>query len=510
MVASLLKVISTGIQDERLFYKMTFYPFLKMWKKAGRFTTQWIRFDFDSVPTFGGTSFFRITRKGHICTRLYLVANMPRIDVPQIAARAAAGADFAGPNFGWTNSLGHALVAGATMDIGGARVENLNSRLLEMLDEYSVPLEKTTVVNRMIKRVDNGFTDMTFGHGVEPERVIVPLPFWFCRGDPGCGLPVDAISHDEMRIGITFRGVNGLYYTDKRNVGNVGTADGTGLWPMSESRFYKYDIGGEVVPGIDCINPVVSIPGIQMPREFRLGETYIMAEFVYLDQPEANRFRLADLQIPIVQHYAIEPFQTQGLPRARIRVDIPNPTRDLYWFAQRVEAPSLNAHFLATRELSAPNQPEEVSCQQALWWPDAIGLDARYPGPIRPAFALSNSEPMKAMALMYEGSLVRFRTENPAIYRSILPSFEQKKSPWINRYYYNLPIGIQNGIVPFSKPRGEGNLDKVQNRELVLEFEPLRGSYNPNDVPSYVVYVFAETYNVLRVYGGRAGTLFAY
>jgi hypothetical protein len=43
-----------------------------------------------------------------------------------------------------------------------------------------------------------------------------------------------------------------------------------------------------------------------------------------------------------------------------------------------------------------------------------------------------------------------------------------------------------------------------------VEFSPSRGSYNPNAVPSYTVYIYAATYNMLRVYGGRAGLMFAY
>lgn len=111
---------------------------------------------------------------------------------------------------------------------------------------------------------------------------------------------------------------------------------------------------------------------------------------------------------------------------------------------------------------------------------------------------------------MYQGSLVRFRTQTPALYRSILPSWEQKKSPWVNRYYYNFPFGLWNGYTPPSRPRGEANLDKVPQSDLLLEFTPVRGSYNSNDVPDYMVYIWAETYNMLRVFGGRAGILFAY
>lgn len=504
MVASLLKILTSGIQDERVFYEDTLYPFIKLFKKAGRFTTQWNRIDFDSVPQFSQTAYFTITNRGHLVTRLYLVAELPDIYTKQAEAIAASGLAFAGPRFGWTNSLGHALVQNATLTIGGSKVETLDSRQLEVLDEYTTPLEKTTVVNKLIARADNGFTQTTFGNNPIPTRVAIPLPFWFCRGDPGCALPIDAILADEVRVGVSFRGINGLYYTNSRTVNNTSIDQGTSLWTITNSNFYQADASGTIVPGISS-EPVSIIPGIQMPGTFNLGETYIMAEYVYLDQPEANRFRIADLQVPITQHYALEPFQTQGLPRVRIKVDIPNPTRDLYWFIQREESPTYNAHFLATRDLASINSPAG-----SIWWPNATGLSATQPGALRPGFAYSDSEPVASMALMYEGSLVRMRTQAPALYRSILPSLEQKKSPWINRYYYNLPIGIQNVYTPPSRPTGEGNLDRMKNRELVLEFAPNRGSFNPNNVNRYIVYVFAETYNILRVYGGRAGLLFAY
>ena len=79
MVASLLKVITTGVQDDRLHFNNTFYPFEKTWIRGGRFTTKWERLDFMNTPTFGNTAFVRLLRKGHLITRLYLVANMPDI-----------------------------------------------------------------------------------------------------------------------------------------------------------------------------------------------------------------------------------------------------------------------------------------------------------------------------------------------------------------------------------------------------------------------------------------------
>jgi hypothetical protein len=499
MVASLLKVISSGIQDERLNFKHTFYPFQKVWKKAGRFTTQWSRLDFENTPQFGNTAYCRILRKGHLVTRLFLVVEMPDIYAPQKKARDIHGGDVF-PHFGWTNSLGHALVQQLTLDIASDRVETLNSRLLEILDEFNTPLEKVPVLNEMIKRKDNGFTAQSYGNSPTPERVVVPLPFWFTRGDPGCALPIDAIPMDEVRIGIKFRSLNGSYYTDIHVPNNTSTAEGSSLWPILNSKFYDKSPNDPTAQ---------EIPGIQMPSTLQLGECYIMAEYVYLDQPEANRFRLTDLQVPIVQHYTMDPYDTRGLMNAKIRLDIPNPTRDIFFMLNRVEAQSYNAYFLATRDLTGTVNTRPTN-EQIPWWPDALGLSAKYPAPLRPGFLLSDSEPVSGYEIDYEGSLVRFRTESPALFRSIIPSYEQKKSPWVNRYYYNIPFGIQNGFTPFSQPQGEANLDKIKNRDLLINLRPIRGALARTDIPRYVIYVYAETYNILRVYGGRAGLLFAY
>lgn len=508
MVSSLLKVLSSGIQNERLYTSLTLLPFIKVWYKVSRFTTQWSRIEFNSEPDFGKTIYAQIPRKGHIVTRLFLVSTLPDIKTPQMNAIDIAKT-IVRPHFGWTNSTGHALCEGATLDIGGTRMEQLDSRLLEILDEFNTPIEKVSVVNRLIKRLDQKFNETAIGGIIDPTtnvRVVVPLPFWFARGDAACALPIDAILTDEVRVGITFRALQGMYYTESRILENTSTDQGTSLWPMLSSSFYKYNADGAIIPGLDPYNFTYEIiDGVQMPARLSLGDTYLLAEYVYLDQPEANRLRIADIQVPIVQHYALDPHATNGIPRAIIDLNIPNPTRDLFWIVQRIEAPAYNAHFLATRDLANP-----IKLSQGIWWPFASGLNTKFPEYLTPGFVNSNSEPIKGVAIVYNGSLVRVRTEDASLFRTVLPTTEQKKTPWVNGYYYNFPFGIQNGKTAFSKPRGEANLDKIQKREMYMEFRPFAGCTDPNAVPSYNVYVWAETYNILRIYAGRAAMLFAY
>jgi hypothetical protein len=514
MVVALLRVIYTGLQDERLLPpkgKPSPDFFTKVFIKAGRFTTQWVRLDFDTRPNFASQASITLPRQGHLISRLYLVTTMPDIAGPQLLARAAAGTSFVGPTFGWTNSLGHALITDATIDIGGARIEQITGQLMEVLDEFNTPLEKVTTVNSLLPRIQNGFTATSIGWETRPTVAVTPLPFWFSRGDPGVVLPIDAIGVDQVRLNINFAPVNNLYVSSAQlDISNTSEpAPGSAYYPLLNSPFYQ--TGGANPTAVFGLqgNPTTSLPvsrigNIRMPSSMTLGDTYILAEYIYLDKPEANKFRISDIQYPIPQHYIFEPADTNGMSRLNIPLRVPNPTRDLFFYCQRIEAPAYNAPFLASRDLSG------LGIAVAPWWPNATGLDAVNLGYLQAGFWNRESEPLNSVALVYEGKLYRYQTQAPAIFRSLVPSYEQKKSPWINRYYYNMTFGAQQVLFPWSVPTGEANLDKVEKVELRLEFRPLRGSMDPNNVPRFRVFCYAETYNILRIYGGKAGLLFQY
>jgi hypothetical protein len=513
MVASLLRVLHSGIQNSRLLPpkgQPKIELFSKVLVRAGRFTTQWVRLDFDTNPTFGSKAVITIPRKGHLVGRLYLVTTMPDIFTAQGTAKRLAttsGKTFAGPQFTWTNSLGNAIVQEATIDIGGSRVEQIDGQLLEVLDDFYTPLEKLNLVNKMLQRNMTNFPQFSTAL---PDPTYTPLPFWFSRGDPGVYLPVDAIAFDTVKLTVEFSALNALYVSSAKVAvdSNAQQVAGSGYYPLSKSPFYVNDPNGSIMYGLGGFpsvgTRVSAIPGIAIPDILQLGDTYVMAEYIYLDAPEANRFRISDIEIPITQHYAFDPFDTNGSMRATIPLRIPNPTRNILFYAQRYEAPMFNAPFLATRDLSG------ADASGAPWWPNAYPINARAPGLLIPAFQFRDSEPLSSAMLVYEGNLVRYVTTSPSVFRSLIPSYEMKKSPFVNRYYYNFHFGLNHGNTPPSLPSGEANLDKIHTIALDLEFKPFRGAPHSTQVPRYIVYVWAQTYNIFRVYGGRAGMMFAY
>jgi len=516
--AGLLKILHSGLQDERLLPpkgQPKIEDFQKVFVKTGRFTTEWYRVDFDNSPNFGQTAKATLPRRGHLITRAFLMVTLPDIRTPQLAAQAAAGSNFVGPTFGWTNSIGHALVSQAQFSIGAAPIDTLDGRLLEVLDEFHTPLEKTTTVNRMIGRHDNGFTQKSNGWNTQYQELAIPLPFWFARGDPSDAFPIDAIGTDTVQIGITFANTNAVHYTDTRILPNDPSPMESSACPVlpdlamptiTNSPFYQLDPSGTPMTGLDGTTTPITVSdiiGIRMPPNLSFQDAYILLEYVYLDKPEANRIRLGDISYPIVQHYAINPYDTNSNTSSRIRMRIPNPTREFYFFVHRKDADSLNAPFLATRDISGAGQ-------KAPWWPDASGLNTKAILPLVPAYSVFDSEPISGLSLIYEGKFIRYATDSPAFFRSILPSVEQRKTPWHNKYYYHIPFGTNHEKFGISNPMGHANLDKIQYIDLALNFKPYTGTFLVTNVPDYTVYVWAETYNILRVYSGRAGLLFAY
>ena len=82
MVASLLKVISKGMQNERLQPpddQPDLGAFQTVFLKTGRYGTQWARLDFDTMPDFNKAGIVRLVTQGELIGRIFLVTQMPDI-----------------------------------------------------------------------------------------------------------------------------------------------------------------------------------------------------------------------------------------------------------------------------------------------------------------------------------------------------------------------------------------------------------------------------------------------
>ena len=149
--------------------------------------------------------------------------------------------------------------------------------------------------------------------------------------------------------------------------------------------------------------------------------------------------------------------------------------RDLTWVAQRVEAPSYNAHFLFSKDLAATGFATPTNPCDVPWWPNAVIPNWNYgDGYVRPAFSGRGSDPIVAAKMMIRG-LTRFEHEGPSLFRSLIPALNCRRTPLIDRYIYRYDFGFwptgglaEANELAVDEIRGYANWDKLPKRELDL------------------------------------------
>jgi hypothetical protein len=521
--ANSLTRISSGLQYERLLTPKgnpNTDQFVKVLRRTTRWSAQWKRVDFDGAASFGKKVSLTVPRAGELINGVMLVVQMPDIYTAQQAAQAAAGSMFLGPRFGWTNSLGHALIQQVELEIGGAIVDTFDSRLLEVLDELYEPLETLAAKNRMIARAPNGFGPTTWGNTATPLTVYVPIPFWFSRpGRFSHALPIDALNAEKVRIHVTLRPLEQLYYTDARmdprTVGFRPVVDISGGMPAIQgSRFWK---ANPAAPGsVYFMSSSMPYSGISgevmshtMPQKLDVTDAFMMVEYISLEEPESVALRSAELTYFVEQHSALQPQASQQTAEVRVALPLGNPTKELLWVLQRPEAESYNAWFLFTRDLAPytfvrPNQTSPSPCLTP-WWPNAVLVPQKEnEWRILPGFRDADSEPITGASLYYN-SYERFQNTGASLYRSVLPSLRATKAAVHNRYIYMWPFGLSDRQPDLYRPTGVANWDKIPRKEMFLS---MKSDWTCGSPPNMNVYVWTTHWNVFKVFGGRGGMLF--
>jgi hypothetical protein len=525
--ATSLTLVSSGLAESRLhppFGRPEVSQFVTVLRKTTRWAAQQRRVDFDGQPSFGTKVSLTLPRIAELVGNLTLVVTLPDLLTPQLRAITASGGTsltnpgtFLGPLFGWTNCIGHAMINIIELEIGGAIVDRMDGRLLEVLDELYEPLEMLPAKNQMIQRNPSTYSSSTSVGPVGGQVVYVPLPFWFCSGSLAQYLPLDAISAETVRVHITFNPVNTLTYTNARvdtETGNVYapmTLPGSMLMAVGSSFWRSNPLSDKRVYGINPSIPMSGIsgeliPDITMPT-LVLGDTYILAEYISVEEPEAIALRSSELTYFVEQHNTTPVVTSLNSTELHIPLELRNLTKEIFWVLQRPEALDYNAWFLFTRDLSSVDGFEP-------WWPDAqLTLTSENDWLVLPAFRNAFSEPLAGATLLYSGE-ERFDQDGGSFFRTLVPSLHYKKAAVHDRYVYAWSFGLRPALQGDESlageayaPRGAANWDLIPKKELYLRLNSGRGGGTP---PSMNAYVWTTSWNVMKVFGGRAGMLFDY
>lgn len=502
----MLRIVTSGLQDRERLNTFVGQPSVQFYtaihRRQTRWASQWRRVEFDNLADFGKRATVTLPVHAELITRVTLVVTLPDLYTPQRNAQLAAAGPFGlnqviGPQWSWTNGIGHALCSDVEFRIGDQVVDRLDSRLLEVIDEQEGVIEHWDSKNIMIARDPTAYTQYAY-RGETPwqkrqQMLEIVFPFWFNRGTGPQALPIQALARDKVQISVNFRPLQQCVYTDARidprNPG-FGAVGVPGAMPaIAGCGFYKTDGGG--TPIYNMLREPIGIPPTLEPRgavleghtmppaeALRFQDAFWIVEYVSLEDREAAAIRAADLQIPIEQHVAIPVTPTNGASRVRIPLAQGGLVRDMTWVAQRVEATNYNAYFLFSRDLADPAIDPDASGSFVPWWPNARLPDWDYgDGYIRPAFADRKSDPVTAATLWIRGKR-RFELEGPSFFRSLIPALGCRRCPLIDRYIYRYDFGFwpTGGLaealkLPTDQIRGFVNWDRLPQKELELTLD---------------------------------------
>lgn len=185
--------------------QMTYFQ--GVYKRYTNFAIEQIRQYPDGYVNFGQRTYFPISREGDLIGPMFLNILLPQL--PQ---------DPDNPCFSssWINSIGHALIEYVTIEIGGVEIAREYGVWMEIWDEISVSDDTQYGLFDMIGKHEYFNSTMQTG----PLELHIPLGFWFTR-NPGLSLPIVAIQHHEVRIGLSVRNFEQLWCSSNGQLGPI-------------------------------------------------------------------------------------------------------------------------------------------------------------------------------------------------------------------------------------------------------------------------------------------------
>jgi hypothetical protein len=461
--ATMLQIVGYGLQDRERLNLMYGQPSTRyysyVYRRRTRWASQWRRVEFDNLADFGKRATVTVPILGELITRATLVVDLP--DIFAIQNDVGLANPGVTPQWSWTNALGHAICSNVDFQISGQVIDQLDSRLLEVLNEQTGTVEHFDSTNNLIARNPSNYTDEAwkgyYPTQVKNQTLEIVFPFWWNRGPGPQALPIQALAKEKVQINVNFRTVQECVYTSTLAASNPALTPAGGVGPLPT-------FAG--CPFLDATG--TPIPGKQMPTDWHFKDAYWIIEYVSLEDREASAFRQADLTIPIEQHIAVPMVTTGGARQVRIPLGQAGLVRDMTWVAQREEAVGYNAYFLFSRDI-------RPAAGQPVWWPDTQLPNWDYgDGFIRPGFSDRRSDPIAAATMWIRG-MRRFEHEGPSLFRSLIPALNCGRAPLIDRYIYRYDFGFwpTGGLAealyrPRDEVRGFANWDKLPSRELML------------------------------------------
>ena len=359
-----------------------------------------------------------------------------------------------GTGFQFVSKLGHALIKSAEVEIGGQRIDKVYGRWMELWHQLSCRAEKMDGYNKMTA---NDGPDAIAGSSAQSGHVLVPGDY--------------STLGRKLYIPINF-------WFSK---GSAGAA-----LPLIALQYHEVRITIELGSIEDVVRSSSSssnVLGSGSNASLSFGDNpKLYSDFFYLDTDERRRFS------QMSHEYLVEQLQFTGKETSptisnsatsstamSIRLNFNHPTKAIYFTAEPTGQltepnPFYNGHYKSG--LSAGTEPDDNS-------------------------------PFADVGLMLNGH-DRFSKRSGSYFTWVQPYQHHTRVPtksWAGMYSFCLSPEEH-------QPSGALNFSRIDNAQLKLD---LKGDpSSSNGFPgTRDVYVYALSYNVLRILSGMGGLAFS-
>ena len=444
----LLQLVATGKQDLFLTGNPQISFFKMVYRRHTNFATESQPMYFDGTANFGQRITCLIPRRGDLLGRIYLDVTLPIIR------------DTSGTVLSYTNSIGHALIQEISFEVGEQEIDKQTGEWMEIWTQLTTPAGQRDALNEMIGRFEQ-YMPPNFKPGINSPgiRLLIPLQFYFCK-NPGLYLPLLALQYHPIRINITLRPLQQLFWKEP---------------PLGSQQNWK----PACQINVDCTSQIVNM--------------MLWGEYVYLDVEERRKFVSTTHEYLIEQVQYTPPYSLTGQQTtATISVEFNHPIKEFMFVVQRDEMSNRNEWFNYSN--LAINEPI----------PSYGSYNVKN---YMNSNALADRMDLIASAKLQLDGYDRFAERAPAYFRLEQP-YEHHTTTPVSSFIYNYSFALRPED---SQPTGAMNASRIDSIVWQIQMNPVLS--NPL-LPDWKqrgnchIIVYAHNYNVFRVINGFGGLLF--
>lgn len=439
----LLQLVATGKQDLFLTGNPQISFFKMVYRRHTSFATESQPMYFDGTPNFGQRITCLIPRRGDLLGKVYLDVTLPQIR------------DTSGTILSYTNSIGNALIQEITFEVGEQEIDKQTGEWMELWTQLTTPVGQRDALNEMIGRVEL-YNPPNLVPGVQSAglRLLIPLQFYFCN-NPGLYLPLLALQYSQIRINITLRPLQQLFWVPPPLV--------------------QVDWVPACSTSVDCTSQIVNM--------------MLWGDYVYLDVEERRMFVSASHEYIIEQVQYTPPYSiTAQQTTATISVEFNHPIKEFIFVVQRDSMMNRNEWFNYSN----------------------LAIGQHTPALVQPY--LNSNAPAGRMDLIATAKLQldgydRFMERVPQYFRLEQPYDHHTTTP-VNAFIYNYSFALRPED---AQPTGTMNASRIDSIVWQIQMNPVLS--NPMMPASEQrgnchIVVYGHNYNVFRVINGFGGLLF--